>query len=507
MLERMLKLLAALVSLQGIALLTQLLLPSLFLRNYGMSAYGEWIVLSSAVTYLGTLNFGITTYASNEMTMLYHRGEMEAYHRLQSSSLVLLSSILGLAAVLLSGVFALPVSRILRLHMPVREAATTVFFFGCSALVAIAIEYVSSMFMVVGRLARGSAWRNAQALLNTLVLTALLLKHQPFSVLAGATLVVSVLAFSACTIDFFRIAPELKLSFRQWHWPTAQASLKPSGMFGLIFLQNILVFQVPVLFLQRLLGGSSVAVFAFMRTIFSMVRQMTTALGSSMGPEITRSYGGGEWPTLMRLYHMSEKLIFTLAIVCNLGVLALSPVLLVVWLHKPGLFTASNYALMALTSAVMSIKDHKFFFQYCTNEHRELALISFISYLLMCVAAYPLIIFFGITGLLSAWLVAEISQVFLIYRLNRQLFNYDASVTLYPVYRFFAITLLAVPLCSWLAQRGAKWPKIELTAAAAGAMIVLFSACYALFHLGQLRELMGKKLSAMLRPEGPEAVV
>jgi len=41
--------------------------PGLSLLLWRRAKYGEWIVLSATVSYLSNLNFGITTYASNEL--------------------------------------------------------------------------------------------------------------------------------------------------------------------------------------------------------------------------------------------------------------------------------------------------------------------------------------------------------------------------------------------------------------------------------------------------------
>src|ERR1035438_845232 len=90
MIQRILKMLGALGTSTFLTVVTQLLLPPAFLHYYGVAKYGEWIVLSGTLSYLSTLNFGITTYASNELTMLRKRTDLESYHKLQGSTLALL---------------------------------------------------------------------------------------------------------------------------------------------------------------------------------------------------------------------------------------------------------------------------------------------------------------------------------------------------------------------------------------------------------------------------------
>jgi hypothetical protein len=63
-LGRISKLFAAQNASQVISLLTQLLLPPIFLHNYGVTLYGEWLALSAAIGYLATVNYGIQTYTN-----------------------------------------------------------------------------------------------------------------------------------------------------------------------------------------------------------------------------------------------------------------------------------------------------------------------------------------------------------------------------------------------------------------------------------------------------------
>ena len=74
--------------------------------------------------------------------------------------------------------------------------------------------------------------------------------------------------------------------------------LRPSGYFGMLFSVTFLVYQVPVVILQRLLGPTNVVVFSITRTIYSMSRQALTSLSTALGPEITELFGKGNWPGL-----------------------------------------------------------------------------------------------------------------------------------------------------------------------------------------------------------------
>src|SRR5271167_1783803 len=91
-LRRILKMLLAFMTGQGVSIFTQLAIPPLFLHRFanGIAVYGEWITLTAAVSYLGSLNFGVQTYAVNQMTIHLNRGELEECRTVQASGLRLL---------------------------------------------------------------------------------------------------------------------------------------------------------------------------------------------------------------------------------------------------------------------------------------------------------------------------------------------------------------------------------------------------------------------------------
>src|SRR3954451_20708793 len=125
---------SALMSAQGVNLLTQLVLPPIFLRKYGVSTYGEWLTLTATVSYLGTLNFGLQTYTTNQVAIHYNRGEVEEAHVVQSTMLLLLLGIMASAALITSVVFFLPINAWLALSTERSIVSVTVYLLGLQIL-------------------------------------------------------------------------------------------------------------------------------------------------------------------------------------------------------------------------------------------------------------------------------------------------------------------------------------------------------------------------------------
>ena len=429
-------------------LITQFLLPPAFFHYYGVSKYGEWLVLTATVSYLSTLNFGITTYASNELTMLRKRGEIDSYRKLQGSTLALLLCMICAGIAVSSSVFLLPLPMLLHLStLSPMEVRLTAFFLGLQVMVNILAGYYDGLFMVVEKTHLGYIWPTVRRLSIALICIPLAMVRSQFHVIAigqfATALVVMLLAVSALK----RRMGNLPLGLEGANWKTAKATLAPSGMFAMIFTQNFLIYQAPLILLQWILGPAVVVLFSISRTILATARQMLAFITNAIAPEITFSFAVRDMKKLLYIFHYSEKIVFAGIPIANLGAFLFSPILLQVWLHKPSLFDPFTYGLMALISGAMSMREHKQFFQFSTNTHKRLAIIVFFGNLLMIAVSVPCTIKFGLHGFMFVWLVSEVSQMGLIYHENKKLFHNDPSINLIPVVKLAAVMLVSLPIC------------------------------------------------------------
>jgi len=378
MLHRILKMLGALFTGMGLTIFTQLLLPPAFLHFYGVSRYGEWLVLSGTLGYLSTLNFGVTTYATNELTMLHKRGEMVRYREIQGSTLALSLGMICFGVLLSASVFILPIGKLLHLStINQSEVAITAFFLGLQTMVAIIAGYYASLFMVIEESHRGLTWGNVNLLGGTVVAVVLASFRVKFSTLAIGQFVCVLLLTMFCVFDLKRRFGDLPLGLGGASWKTAKTIIAPSGMFGMIFAQQFLIFQAPLIMLQWILGPSVVVLFSTSRTILSTARQALSKVTNAIAPEITFSYAHQNMKRLLNIFHYSEKVVFAGIPIANLGAFLFAPVLLQIWLRRPFLFDIYTYSLMALISGAMSMRDHKQFFQFSTNQHKRLSVIVF----------------------------------------------------------------------------------------------------------------------------------
>ncbi len=492
-LTRILKVLAALLTSNVVNLATRLLLPPIFLYRYGTTLYGEWIVLSGAVAYLSTLNFGIQTYVTQDLTVRYQRRDLERYHLQQSTALRILLGILGTASVLALLLFGLPAKHLLRLTIPQSTAVLTLYLLALQVLLSVLFKHFTGMYTVLSRAHTGVLWVNGQRLAMVILTSFGAWMRWSFPTLAALQLGIYIVGTLLILLHVRRVAPEIFPHVRLWDRNAARGILRPSGYFGLISMSTFLSYEIPVLLLQREIGPFVVVAFTVMRTIFSMCRQVLNAPTQALAPEITRLFGREEWDALARVYSYSERLIFALIAPVNLGVLMISPVLLVLWLHRPQLFSVLPYVLMATISMTLSVKEHKFQFQFATNTHESLARIMFFSYVALVGIAIPMIHWLGMIGFLLAWLTVEMFQVLRILRLNQDLFAHTGEHTLKYVYRLAGISIVGLIVSGILLRQTFTTSYWMQLAVSVGISFAVGGVAFALFDMRPLaRQLFAK---------------
>ncbi len=336
-LGRVLRLVLTILLDRGITVFMQLIVPPFFLRSYvnGIEVYGEWIALSASISYLQTLNYGIQTYANNQVTILYNAGDLQQAKEVQSSALRLLLLVIFLLAALGTVVFAMPIAGLLKLHhVAPRAAELTVYLLIVQMAVSMIFDFLTNCFMAVGLLHRGGYWANAQRFTGVVLMGVALANRAPFPVLVAVQLAPLLIFLLLVLLDIRRTAPRLAPSLRHGSWGKVAAIIRPSVHFGMIAIAGFLTWQGPILLIELVLGSAAAGLFGLVRVVFQMSRHLLALASFAIGQDITLLVGERNWRQLLRLYDLSERLVMFLVPIVSVGTLLMCPLLLAVWLHK-----------------------------------------------------------------------------------------------------------------------------------------------------------------------------
>jgi len=497
-LKRILQLLITAFLGQGLTVLMQLLVPPFFLKFYGqgVEVYGEWIALSASVNYLGTLNYGVQTYANNQMTILFTRGDIPGAKAIQASAFRLL--LLVLAVFLIGGlaVFLLPIASMLRLrHVAPLASQITLYLLILQIGVNMFFSLLTNSYMAVGRLHRGNYISSAQRFVWIISMAIAVAMRSSFPTLAAIQLI-SLLLFTAyALIDLRHTERVLVPSLRDGSWAEVGRMLKPSGHFGLIALAGFLTWQGPVIVIQRVLGPAMVTLFSLVRVVFQMSRQILSMASNVIAQDITMLVGKADWNELRRLYDLSERVVLFLIPVVSIGSLLMCPLLLRLWLHNRIAYYPSLCIEMAVVSAILGLKEHKTQFQSSSNAHEKLSTRIFIGYAVMLTISVYTMRAWGVAGFIITWLVWELLQTAYVVYLNHKLFPDDAQIDNSLLRRFLIFITIAFALTSYPAIAAAHWPLAISTGVALACILVLAVAAYATFRIDEIRTLLMQRVS------------
>jgi O-antigen/teichoic acid export membrane protein len=483
---------------QLLTILTQLALPPAMLFAYKADGYGQWVALGSALTYLSTFNYGLQTYTNMQMTIHYNRGELQDAREVQSAGLRILLTTFVLFNTALLGVFLIPIDSWLHLTISQHDAQWTLYFLGCQIVSSMVFGFFSGGYMAISLAHRSANFANLNQLIILVAQVTLALRHAPFYYLAGSQLVVTLASALFLMFDFGRLAPDLRPTLRYWRRGILGQMLAPSAQYALLYSSNVLAYALPTLLIQRMLGGETVTRFNLTRTIYSMSRRILYLLTNSIGPEITLAFGQKDWPRMHRLYEFSERIILLMTVPVTFGTMLATPLLFQLWLHKPDLFDPNICLLLGITVSVLSIKEHKYQFQFSTNQVGPISYMTIVAYTLQLIIAVPMMRAFGMTGYLATWCINEILQLFFLLRLNERLFAATATVDRKPVYRLFALLCVTAAVLAWPLYHIRAINLFAQGALAAVVSLLLGYLSYRIFDVDEVRALLWQKIGPRL---------
>jgi O-antigen/teichoic acid export membrane protein len=484
---------------QLVVMAQQILLPPAFILVYGKAGYGQWLALSAAISYLGTMNYGLQTYTNMQMAIHYNRGEVRECQEVQSAGLRILLSAVALIALVFLVVFTLPLTSWLRLSIPNREAQLTLYLLAMQIMVGMLFGFFSGSYLVFNEAHRGQNYGNINQLLGMLAMVGLVTLHQPFPVVASGQVVITLVMAVFCSVDLGRRNPDLRPNLRYWKKGSLGSILKPSSQYMLLASSNLLAYQVPILLMQRLLGPTVVVIYSVSRTVYSMSRRLLYVVTNSLSAEITTVYGKQDWPALAKLYRLSERVVLLLTPPVTFGAMLATPVLLKLWLAhgkqaQANLFHPGTCITLGLTVSVLAIKEHKYQFQFSSNKVESIAWQTLAFYGAVSIVSYPLMARFGIQGYLLPWLLSEILQLFYLLHLNDRLFEGHAILDHKPVYLMLGILAVCAALFFWPMFHLMAISYLLQAVAAVSVTLILGAVCYKAFEVDELRDMLWGKI-------------
>jgi O-antigen/teichoic acid export membrane protein len=292
---------------QVINLLHRIVLPPLFLTQWGVGGYADWMILSSLIAYVSLAELGGTGYISNVLTRAYTQGDVNLYRKVANTGLAmvtfpaLIASLAGMALLMLFGP-----ERLFGLQTITGTSALMVIgILGFQLLLTLPLGLLYRVYWSVGKQARSLMLYNTGLALQLASVSVTLVWHCGPVVVAIASLLPYTLVGAFALYDLRRNFTEFRLLSPQYlELATARSLLKPSLTFWFIGFSQMLMNQGLTVTLGVVLGASALVLFVTTRTIANSIKQLTGLFVNTAWPELTRLHALEDSAALTRMFRV-----------------------------------------------------------------------------------------------------------------------------------------------------------------------------------------------------------
>ena len=286
---------------RGVAVIVSFVSVPLTVRYLGAERYGAWVTISTAMAWIALADFGLSSSLTNAVSEGYASGNREQARSFVASAFWSLGGVAVLLSVVFFAVWRfVPWARVFNVHSTQAQEEI-----GLAAATAFATFVISFPFSIIPRIygayqetAVANGWAAAGSVLSlvALVLATRLRGGLVFLILAvsGAALLTSVIS----AVWLFRYSkPWLFPTLDRVKWPAIKQLTSLGGMFFVIQIAGVLLFQTDNLIIAHYLGAAAVTPYSVAWRLFTYTAVFQILAMPSYWPAYAEAFARGdrEW--------------------------------------------------------------------------------------------------------------------------------------------------------------------------------------------------------------------
>ena len=317
---------------QVLGALYQILAVPMYINAWGVSLYGQWLLLSTIPAYLAISDIGFVSAAANDMASLASKNQQQQALRVFQSiwALILVISTLVLMAVVALILFVPDLFTRSKL-IDAQELSIIIFCLSLYSLLALQEGLLNSGFRA-GGLFTFSLWLgNTQRIVEVgLILTALAYKWSPVEI-SILMLSVKAISLAANKIYLVRKVAWLSFGFHLTSWLEIRKIIRPALGFMAFPVANAIRNQGTITLIGAILGASEVVIFSSVRTICNAGLQILKIVQHSFWPELSSAFAKQNIQLIQKMNVLICGLAFWLGLVILFGLTLFGNMILIHW--------------------------------------------------------------------------------------------------------------------------------------------------------------------------------
>jgi len=395
---------------QIVTLIIQIVSVPLFVHYWGITIYGEWILLSTIPAYFALSDLGFANAAGTEMTMRVARGDRPGALEVFQSAWVLVTGVtLALTVSVIGLAQQLPVPRWLHLStLSHHEISAVITILVIQLFFDFQTGLLGLGYRADGHFAVGTMIRNMIRLAEFAAGMLALILGAGFIGVALATMLTRLGGNIFTALDCRRRSPWLVFGIRHASWITLRSLISPALSFMGFPLGNALSLQGIQIVVGVVLGPVAVVIFSTLRTLSRLIYQLMSAITHTVWVEMSTAFGAGDVALARRLHRRTCQAAVWLSVCLSVGLFASGHTIMQLWNHNEVPFEPVLFALLLLVVVCNSFWSASYVTLIAVNRHQTLAAIYAVATALSLGIALVLTHLLGLPGAALGLLVIDI---------------------------------------------------------------------------------------------------
>jgi O-antigen/teichoic acid export membrane protein len=317
----------------SIAVVGQIILVPFFLRYWGQTYYGQWLVLSAVPAYLALSDIGISNALGNEFSIAVERGEgprarnlLGAVWRFQTWFS------LGLVLLMALALAVLPMQDWLRCAtLQPRDFTTILFLLTAYSLLPLQIASFSGVYRAAEAYPEYLLIQGHMRLLEVVGTAVVLWAHGTMVGLATLLVFLRLLWLSILAVRSNHLLPTMVFSWSAGSWADFRTLLPAGAGFFAFPVGNALINQGVTLVVNTSGGPGAVVVLSVCRQVGRAFLQVSSILFTSLHPELTTAYARNDLKRMRQLQSGAVGLTVLVGAVFSVGAFFLGGTVIHLW--------------------------------------------------------------------------------------------------------------------------------------------------------------------------------
>jgi O-antigen/teichoic acid export membrane protein len=431
---------------QVLNIIIQFISVPLFLYYWGISLYGEWILLFTIPSYLAISDLGFAKAAVNSMTLSCADSNYSDANRYYHTCFVLLS-FLGLITLLTIAacLFYIP-SIYNKLNIEILS------FYDVSIIIIVLASYMllfQHAELLRGIVSASGKFYYSMALVGVYrfiefcaIAVLLVLGAGPIYVAAvyvcfQVVMIVHLIIY--INLSFKWPSLGFKATIIYTSWITMKQMLQPALAFVMLPLGFALRTQIPIFFISVFFSPATIVIYTIARTITSAGSQIIGAINKATTPEYAFAFGSGNLKLVKSIHHNSCNLALGLSALLFILLFSFGELFIEIWTHGRVPFDFILFITFLASLMLNSLWSTSSYLSYSINQHIQQSFFFLIASILGSIITYMILSYSDFSYAAMGIVIADLIMVVYVLKKNRRFLEEDISEFLNNVFRLPSI--------------------------------------------------------------------